>query len=237
MDNLHKATLMLFCIGAFSFYTYAVNGVRNGIACSFAIIALSCLCKGEKIWSAFFSIIAIGCHKSAALPVAAMLFTYFVRGPKCMFFSWLCAIAISIAVGDYVDNMLSLMNYDERLANNLQDDIVDGVIMEHRFRWDFLIYSSMPILLGWYTVFKRKLFNKTYLLILGTYMYSNAFWVLAIRAVFSNRIAYLSWFLYPIVLAYPLLNFPVFKKRHSYKTSLILLGHFVFTFFMWLIGK
>ena len=151
LDNLHKATLMLFCIGAFSFYTYAVNGVRNGIACSFAIIALSCLCKGEKIWSAFFSIIAIGCHKSAALPVAAMLFTYFVRGPKCMFFSWLCAIAISIAVGDYVDNMLSLMNYDERLANNLQDDIVDGVIMEHRFRWDFLIYSSMPILLGWYT--------------------------------------------------------------------------------------
>jgi len=88
-----------------------------------------------------------------------------------------------------------------------------------------------------YTIFKRKLYDKTYLLILGTYMYANSFWVLAIRAMFSNRIAYLSWFIYPIVLAYPLLNFEVFKKNHSKKTAWILLAHFGFTTILWLLGK
>jgi uncharacterized membrane protein YobD (UPF0266 family) len=144
---------------------------------------------------------------------------------------------LSLAIGGYIDSLLSAMTYDERLAQNIQGDDADGVVMEHRFRWDFLLYSSMPIILGWYTIFKRQMFDKTYLILLGTYIYANAFWVLAIRALFSNRIAYLSWFIYPIVLAYPLVNFPVFKKNHSEITAWILLGHFGFTTILWMLGK
>ena len=237
IDKLHGALLMLFCVGAFSFYTYSVNGIRNGAACSFAIMAVACLCKEEKIWALVWSFIAIGFHKSAALPVATMFFTYYVSKPKYMYIAWIGAIVVSLTIGGYIENLLALLNFDERLAGNLQSDDADGLVLEHRFRWDFLLYSSMPILLGWYTIFKRQLFDKTYLLLLGTYIYANTFWVLAIRAVFSNRIAYLSWFIYPIVLAYPLLNFPVFKQNHSEKTAWILLGHFGFTTVLWLLGK
>jgi hypothetical protein len=237
LDNRHGATIMLFCYGAFSFYTYSVNGIRNGLACSIAIFALALLNKGNKIWSIVLSSIVIGCHKSAALPVACMFFTYFVRQPKLMCIVWLSSIAISLAIGNYIDNLWVMLNLDERLVENLQSDEAEGRILEHRFRWDFLLYSFMPILLGWYTIFKRKFQNRTYLLLLGTYIYANSFWVLTIRGIFSNRIAYLSWFLYPIVLAYPLLNFPVFKKNHSQKTAWILLGHFGFTTILWLLGK
>lgn len=238
IDNQHGALLMLFCIGAFCFYTYSVNGIRNGVACSFAIMAVACLCEEEKIWAFVWSFIAIGCHKSAALPVATMVFSYFmVNKPKYMFMAWLGAIVVSLSIGGYIESLLSAMSYDERLAGNLQSDSADGVVMEHRFRWDFLLYSSMPIILGWYTIYKRQLFDKTYLILLGTYIYANAFWVLAIRAIFSNRIAYLSWFIYPIVLAYPLLNFPVFKGNHSKKSAWILLGNFGFTTILWLLGK
>ena len=237
MDRRHGAILMLFCIGAFSFYNYSVNGIRNGVACSFVILALAYLAKGNKAWPLFLSFIAIGCHKSTALPVMCMFFVYYVRNPKIMFMAWFGAIVISLAFGDFIANMLSVMNVDERLVGNLQSDDADGVELEHRFRWDFLLYSFMPILLSWYTIFKRKLHSRTYLLLLGTYIYANSFWVLAIRAIFSNRIAYLSWFIYPIVLAYPLLNFPVFKKNHSKKTAWILLGHFGFTTILWLLGK
>ena len=233
LDYKHGATLMLFCIGAFSFYGYSINGIRNGVACSFIILALARLCKGEKLWPALLSFVAIGCHKSAALPVVCMLFTYFVKKPKYMYIAWVGSIFLSLAIGGYLSNMLTLLGYDDRLAANLQSgtDVADlwGVEMENRFRWDFLIYSSMPIILGWYTIFKRKLYNNTYLILLGTYMYANAFWVFLIRSLFSNRFAYLSWFLYPIVLAYPLLNFPVFKTQHSKKTAWILLAHFVLT--------
>ena len=237
IDYQHGALLMLFCIGSFEFYPYSVNGIRNGVACSFAIMALAYLCKEKKVGALVWSFIAIGFHKSAALPVAAMFLSYYVSKPKYMYIAWLGAIVVSLAIGGYIDTLLSAMSYDERLAGNLQGDDADGVIMEHRFRWDFLLYSSMPILLGWYTIFKRQLFDKTYLILLGTYIYANAFWVLAIRGMFSNRIAYLSWFIYPIVLAYPLLNFPVFKQNHSEKTAWILLGHFGFTSFLWMIGK
>lgn len=147
-----------------------------------------------------------------------------------MYVIWIGSVGISLVAGEQIGNILSAISYDPRLADNLQgDNDINGLILEQRFRWDFLLYSSMPILLAWYTIFKRKLYDNTYLIILGTYMYANSFWVLAIRAIFSNRIANLSWFLYPILLAYPLLNFPVFKKNHNKKTAWILLVHFGFT--------
>ena len=237
IDYRHGALLMLFCIGSFQFYTFSVNGIRNGVACSFAIMAVACLCKEKRIWALVWALIGIGCHKSVALPAATMFFTYYMSKPKYMYIVWLGAIVLSLSIGGYIDVFLSSISYDERLASELQGSDADGLVLEHRFRWDFLLYSSMPILLGWYTIFKRKLYNKTYLILLGTYMYANAFWVLAIRAMFSNRIAYLSWFIYPIVIAYPLLKFPVFKKHHNEKTAWILLGNFGFTTILWLLGK
>lgn len=237
IDINHGALLMLFSIGAFEFYTFSVNGIRNGVACSFVIFALGLLCNKKMWWAVFWSVIAIGCHKSTILPVAAMFFTYFVTKAKYMYIAWLGAIIVSLTIGGYIDAFLSTISYDDRLSSNLLENEADGLELEHRFRWDFLLYSSMPVILGVYTVFKRKIYNKTYLILLGTYMYANSFWLLAIRAIFSNRIAYLSWFIYPVVLAYPLLNFPVFKKNHSRKTAWILLGHFSFTTILWLLGK
>lgn len=230
LDFFHVSTMMLFCIGGFIFYGSAVNGIRNGMACSLVILALAGICRGKLLMPVILSFIAIGCHKSVILPVACMFFVRYVRNPKLMFGAWLGAILISLTIGGFISSVLSTIGYDQRLADNLGKDSleIEGVIP--RFRWDFLLYSSMPILLGWYAIFKRKVYNNTYLILLGTYIYANAFWVLAIRAVFSNRIANLSWFLYPIVLAYPLLNFPIFKRSHSQKTAWILLAHFGFTF-------
>lgn len=242
LDNRHVSTMMLFCIGGFIFYASAVNGIRNGMACSLVILALACLCRGQLFWTVIFSFIAIGCHKSTVLPVACMFFVKYVKNPKLMFFSWIGAIFVSLAFGDFISSLISMSGIDSRIAQNFEVNSkgvadVEGLLIESRFRWDFLLYSFMPILLGWYAIFKRKVYNKTYLMLLGTYIYANAFWILAIRAVFSNRIANLSWFLYPIVLAYPLLNLPVFEKKHSKKTAWILLAHFGFTFVMFLLGK
>ena len=100
------------------------------------------------------------------------------------------------------------------------------------FRWDFLLYSFMPILLGWYVIFKKKVINSTYQLLLGTYIFANAFWIMVIRAEFSNRFAYLSWFLYPIVLAYPLLKFKLWPKTQGQKTAMIMFAHLAFTLIM-----
>lgn len=241
LDVRHGATIMLFCIGAFSFYGYSVNGIRNGVACSFVILALAGVCKGERIWPIILSFIAISCHKSTALPLACMFFTYFVRNPRYMYAIWVGAIGLSLLLGEAITNIISVISIDDRMAQIALkgDEVAEnwGELLENRFRWDFLLYSSMPILLGAYTLFVRKIYNNTYLILLGTYIYANSFWVLVIRDLFSNRFAYLSWFLYPIVLAYPLFNLPVFERNHSQKTAWILIGHLGFTVVMWMLGK
>ena len=63
------------------FYPFAVNGIRNGIACSFVIMALACFCKKEIKLAIALSFVAIGFHKSAILPIMTMYFSYYVNKP------------------------------------------------------------------------------------------------------------------------------------------------------------
>ncbi len=234
--------LMLFCIGAFSFYTYAVNGLRQGVGCSITMLALTYIGKSKRdnIIFGILAILALGFHKSVALPLAAAVYSLFYKNPQRLFFFWIVSIGISLVAGGAVENIFSGLGFDDRVQNYLGDNAVldEGAVFSRTgFRWDFLLYSAMPILLGWYVVIKRELMDDYYYVLLTTYILSNAFWVMIIRAPFSNRFAYLSWFLYPIVLAYPLMQFPVFNQRHSQKAAMILIAHFGFTFLMWMIGK
>lgn len=239
----NQSLLLLFCLGAFSFFSYGTNGIRNGAACSLVILAITYI-QGNfsnKIICALLCISAYFIHHSTALPILAMWFTYLFPHPKPMFYFWILSIFLSYYFGGYVSSFFASIGFDERMTN-----YITGAELEEKmkffshtgFRWDFLLYSTMPILLGWYVVFKRKIIvDINYILLLGVYIYSNAFWVMVIRASYSNRFAYLSWFIYPLVLAYPLLKFPIWKKKQGLRTGLILLAHFGFTFVMWLIGK
>jgi FtsH-binding integral membrane protein len=85
--------------------------------------------------------------------------------------------------------------------------------------------------MGWYICVKRKIQDNWYNVICMTYCLCNAFWIMVIRSAYSNRFAYLSWFIYPIVIAYPLINLPVWEDQDR-KTGWILLAYVVFTAFM-----
>ena len=100
------------------------------------------------------------------------------------------------------------------------------------FRIDFVIYSAMPILVGYWAVYKKKLqLSKIYTCLLNLYMVLNGTWMLCMYANFTNRIAYLSWFLYPIVLIYPYLNENWGPTRYK-DFSKVMLAHLGFTLFM-----
>ena len=88
----------------------------------------------------------------------------------------------------------------------------------------------MPILLVWYLTIKREFKDKSFNLLANTYILANAFWIMVIRANYSNRFAYLSWFLYPIVIFYPLLRFKIWDNQDR-NSALILLAYSGFTFF------
>ena len=166
-----------------------------------------------------------------------MAVAFLIKSPKVMFGFWLFSIVLSLIAGGPISNLLASLGFDERLSDYITADVDEGRFSHTGFRWDFLLYSSMPILLGYYLIFKKKVFNRTYLLLLGTYIYANAFWIMVIRAEYSNRFAYLSWFLYPIVLCYPLLRLKIWPKTQGQKTAIIMAGHLAFTLFMMFVYK
>ena len=233
-----NSTLMiLFAMGAFSFFSYGTNGLRNGLATSFVVLAIAYIGGDlkDKILCVLLCFLALGCHKSTALPVAAMIFAYFVKWPKGMFYIWVLSIVASLVAGQAFSNVFMLFDFDDRVAGYVNLDEsgeTEDAIAKAGFRWDFLLYSAMPVILGYYTIVKKRMYDKTFLLLMGTYIYANAVWVMLIRLPFSNRFAYLSWFLYGIVLAYPLLKFNIWPRQGE-KVKLIMLAHVGFTFFMW----
>lgn len=229
----HYLLMFIFCMGAFSFFSYGVNGIRNGMACSLIIAALACVNGNicERIIGGLLCFAAFGIHRSSALPIIGLLGSFFVKDSRYIMGFWLFSIIISLVAGGPIEQFFISLGFDDRMEGYSSENIDAGSFSSTGFRWDFLLYSSMPIVLGYYVLFIRKVWDKNYLLLLNTYILCNSFWVMMIRASFSNRFAYLSWFMYALVLAYPCLKLPVWKNQGGV-TALILLAHFAFTFIM-----
>lgn len=224
---------LLFMIGSFSFYSYGVNGIRNGLACSLVLVIIALMTSGKKnlILSLFLSFVAINIHKSTVLPLASLFASvYFVKTFKWAYSFWVLSIIISLLAGNAIGPFFAGLGLDDRLSY-LTSQTADK-FSHTGFRFDFLIYSMMPIVLGYYVVIKRGISDKTYLILLNTYTLANAFWVMVIRANFSNRFAYLSWFMFPIVLAYPLLKLDIWGDLQGKRASQIMLAQVGFTWFM-----
>lgn len=229
----HYLLMFIFCMGAFSFFTYGVNGIRNGMACSLIIAALACVHGNikEKIIGALLCFAAFNIHRSTALPILCILGSFFVKDSRYIMGFWLFSIIVSLVAGGSVEQFFISLGFDDRMEGYSSENIDTGSFSSIGFRRDFLLYSCIPIILGYYVLFVRKIWDKNYLLLLNTYILCNSFWVMMIRASFSNRFAYLSWFMYALVLAYPCLKLPVWKNQGSV-AALILLAHFAFTFIM-----
>ena len=145
---------------------------------------------------------------------------------------------ISIVAGNAITELFVGLDFDDRMEQyaNLPKEVEDMLIADQSpgntgFRIDFLIYSAMPVLMAWYVTVKRNFQDNVYNVIATTYVLANAFWVMVIRSEQSNRFAYLSWFLYPLVIAYPLLRMDLWEDQDR-KTALILFVYVGFTFFM-----
>lgn len=225
---------MLFCMGAFSFFTYGTNGIRNGLACSMILLFLSYLTgsKKDKIFAGIIAFIAFNVHHTTALPIMmGIVSLFFIRSFKWAYTFWILSIIISLVAGGWITSFFAGLGFDDRLSY-LSSNTYSTQFSHLGFRWDFLIYSMMPIILGYYVIYKRGIRNSTYEILLNTYTLSNAFWIMVIRASFSNRFAYLSWFMYPIVLAYPLLNLDIWENRQGEFLKQIMFAQVGFTWFL-----
>lgn len=216
---------LLVAMSMFTFWAYGVNGVRNGMASSIVILAIS-FRKNLPV-AIGLSILAIGIHKSLMLTVGAAVLAWFVTNPRIFIYMWFGSIALSIALGNNIGNFFLALGIggDDRFESYLTSTQYAEQFSRIGFRWDFLLYSAMPILIGWYFIFKKKYTDEFYLWIFNIYLITNSFWVLVIRTAFSNRFAQLSWFIMPLVLIYP------FVKKQFWSDQQEKLGWFILVFY------
>ena len=231
---------MLFFLTAFQTFTFSTNGIRNGLACSLVLIALGYVCDKRKlgILPLFMMFLALGTHRSTMLPTtAAILSLYVIKDTKLALRFWLASIAISLVAGNAVENFFASLGFDDRMSAysaEQYDENVAASFSSTGFRWDFLLYSVFPVIMIWYLTRRRHFNDQSFNILANIYLLCNAFWIMVIRASFSNRFAYLSWFLYPLVMAYPLMRMNIWKDQDR-KTAIIFFLYSGFTFFMFFI--
>lgn len=263
-ENFWMASL--FAVSAFSFFTYGVNGMRNGLACSMVILAIVFAAKDKNyIVAGILCFLAMGVHKSTLLPTAALVTSVFIiKKPKWALFVWLASIPASLVAGGPISNFFMGLGFDDRATAYISGKNMQyGEFSSTGFRWDFLLYSAMPVWLIWHiqkTIDRKRMemggfcaeedesgvigagivadkdSMRVFNIISTIYLLTNAFWVLVIKAAFSNRFAYLSWFIYPLVLAYAVIRLHIWEDQDR-KAGKILLAHAMFSMFMYLIGK
>ena len=225
---------MLFVLSSLMFFSFSVNGLRNGLACHIILLVIALLLEEKYVPGLLLCLVAFGIHRSTMLPIIGIVAAFIVRDIKYVFYFWLFSIPLSLVAGGAVTSLFASLGFDDRMSNytNAGNDMSE--FSRTGFRWDFLLYSSMPVLMAWYVCIKRQISDNWYNALCTVYCLCNAFWIIVIRSSFSNRFAYLSWFLYPIMIAYPLVNLPVWNDQDR-KTGQILLAYCGFTVFMQLI--
>jgi hypothetical protein len=203
-----KATLSLLtlCFGGPFFTAYLGNTLRAGMALALVMLAFTYLQK-SRMKAGLIAVLAAGIHTSVLLPIGALAIAYYYPKPKVYFAFWFLSIAASLVGGSFFAELFAGMVDDNRMEDYLmQDEAVAALRYNVGFRWDFILYSLLPLVVGWYFIVKKHFRDKMYVTLYSAYIIANIFWILVIRAPFSDRFAYLSWFMIPFLYGIPLLQ-------------------------------
>ncbi len=230
-----ESTMLAFlvCLAAFSTYSYSNNGIKAGAAASLFLLALAYKDKKWLCWPCI--LLSLGFHHSMSLVIIVFIIAIWFKDTKIYFIIWILCVFIAAAQITYFQNLFASYA-DETGAKYLLANAKDKDSYITGFRLDFILYSSVPILIGYWMIFKKAVFDENYELWLRIYLLTNSVWMLCMYANFTNRIAYLSWFIYPIVLIYPFIGF-YWSENQIRWTKYAVLLHLSFTILMWTLGR
>lgn len=208
----------LVVLGSFSAFGKLVNGIKAGCASSLLLCALAYR-DNIKI-SVFFLFLSMGFHHSMQMAIAAYAVAHFYKtNEKTFFYIWGICLLLALAHVQYFQTLFGSMTDESGagyLLTSMEESNFGG---KTGFRIDFVLFSSVPVIVGYYAIFKEKIQSESYNFILNMYLITNAVWMLCMYAPYTNRIAEISWGIYPFALIYPFLKenwgpsqYVIFKK-------------------------
>lgn len=224
-------------VTSLSFLPFGINGLRNGLAVAIFLYSFKFY---KKKWLMYLiMILSTTFHKAMLLPMFSFIISsIMIKKEKTAMFFWLLCIPLSLLFRSSLENIAEFIFSSDTIV---QDDRATTYFTEEgqqyrvsgQFRIDFIIYSAVAIFLGYWAISKKKYQNSFYRVLFRTYLIANGIWILLIYAPYTNRIAYLSWFLMPIILTAPFIS-DIRHKIHKNKTKLIyvIFGSLAFTLIM-----
>ena len=200
----HLAGYFVLCVvGCMGFVSYGSNTIRAGFGLALVLFSF-CL---ENRWAKLsFAVVAVGCNMPMLIPVCGYLFAkYVIKKERWCEGIWILFFVISATTSIISDIMMLLGGFDARAEEYVNNDSIQNSY-NVGFRLDFVIYSVVPALFAKYNM--KNLINDlpSYNTIYRAYLLVNSLWLLLIRMPFTDRFAYLSWFMIPFLLLYPVLN-------------------------------
>ena len=197
------------------YYMYVFDGIRQGIAMLLLILAITYWYDEDKKRIKFIvCIVAAGLFHDTAFIMGAiiLIITLFKLRFKPLLFIWVVtAILYMTGLNENLLNFgfIQKMEYVQIYSDPDRIDRFGGAN-----KLDFFVFTAFFIFVGLllYRYIKLDEGKKHfYSFILKCYIGFSSAYLLFGFVAFSNRIAMYSWFLIPLVVAYPIL----FKEKHS----------------------
>lgn len=213
---------VLCVVGCMGFVSYGSNTIRAGFGLALLMLAI---CANKRWVKIGLVIVAIGCNMPMLIPVTGYLFAnYVIKKERWCEGVWVLFLLITSLTSVVSDIMTLAGGLDARTADWSDGDGSD--VYNVGFRVDFLIYSLVPLLFARYNIKNLIVEAPIYRAIYRTYLLVNSLWLLLIRVPYTDRFAYLSWFMIPFLLLYPILN-GFIKLQHPQRYILFSISIFI----------
>lgn len=192
------------------FWNQHVFTIRQGLA---SVIFLTALFQRKVAFTFILFLISISFHKSFLLPFFCYLIIYFFKKTRIFISIWLISIPVSYYLGNEIVNFFS-DSFSSDVAFYFPPESLEN--SNNTFRWDVVFYSLIFIIIPFLYKFKDKI----YIDVVNLYILVNSIIIILLwpASIYIHRFAYLSWFLAPVILYYPLLkhkkidNFSLYSK-------------------------
>lgn len=220
----------LVVMSMFTFWSYGVNGVRNGMGASLFILAMTYVENIPAMLGIAF--LGLGMHASVHVMVGAAALAWVFNKSFYYLGAWVLSIVASYAAGFKIQQWVAALNLtegDDRLNSYLTTTDAaeflrrEGTQLVIGFRWDFIAYSALAVAVGFYFIFRRNFKDEYYHWMYNIFLITNAFWILVIRSSFSNRFAQISWFIMPVILIYPFIKQRFWVNHERYLAGALVL--------------
>ncbi len=229
--------VFLSVLVSFSFFKYGINTIRNGLSIAFFMYGFMYGQKERFIPMLFFMVLSFYTHSSSLLLIAAYVLSRFYKNVKIYYGVWLISLLLVLLLGDiwqkYINYMPMLSKHDTDYFSEADSSKTFSM---SGFRWDFLLYGIIPILVSYYYIVKRGFKESFYSRMTIIYLVANTLWLYMSSNWLSDRVAFLSWWLYIPMIFYPILRVESGRRKERYM-KYAFVGNYAFTMLMFFIGK